>query len=279
MTPYPDVNAVLHDFLTNVRTVLGDHFLGMYLSGSLALGDFSPDSSDIDFVVVTDAELSGDLLLSLQAIHARFNAGHSPWATEVEAAYISRDALRRYDPARARHPHIERGADEVLDMDQLDTTWVLQRYILREHGVVVAGPDPRMLIDPVHPGDMRRAAAAQMLEWWGPMLHDPAPLYRVALGYQAYAALTMCRIFYTLDTGGVVSKPVAARWAQRTLDERWTTLIERALAWRKSRTREASSQETRDADVVETLALIDYTLERCQQFRSSVDNQPVDTSL
>jgi len=72
--PYPDVNAVLYDFPANVQAVLGEHFRGMYLSGPLALGDFSPDSSDIDFVVVTDADLLDDILPSLRAIHAHFNA-------------------------------------------------------------------------------------------------------------------------------------------------------------------------------------------------------------
>lgn len=59
---------MLYDFPANVQTVLGEHFRGMYLSGPLALGDFSPDSSDIDFVVVTDADLLDDILPSLRAI-------------------------------------------------------------------------------------------------------------------------------------------------------------------------------------------------------------------
>ena len=45
-TPYSDVNAVLHDFLANIQAIVGSHFVGMYVSGSLALGDFDPDSSD-----------------------------------------------------------------------------------------------------------------------------------------------------------------------------------------------------------------------------------------
>src|SRR5690348_13432207 len=104
----------LHDLLSGVRTILGEKFFGMYLSGSLALGDFDPHRSDIDIVVVTGADLSGDLVSALHAMHARFNAGDSVWATEVEAAYIPHAALRRYDPARARHPHIQRGAAETL---------------------------------------------------------------------------------------------------------------------------------------------------------------------
>ena len=261
-TPYPDVNAVLGDFLPSIQAILGDHFRGMYLSGSLALGDFASYRSDVDFVVVTDADLSSDLLSDLRAMHARFNASDSPWATEVEAAYIPQGALRRYDPAHARHPHIERGADEMLDMDQLGSDWIIQRFILREHGVIVAGPDPRTVIDPVPPDDLRRAVVALMDDWWGPMRDHPDPLYRHHIGYQSYAVLTMCRILYTLDTGAVASKPVAARWAQERGGERWAALIERALAWRKDRQEIPS-----DDDVRETFDLIAYTLERCRATR------------
>ena len=261
-TPYSDVNVVLQDFLSSIRPILGSHFRGMYLSGSLALGDFAAYRSDIDYVVVTDADLSGDLLLALRAMHADFNASNSPWATEVEAAYIPHDALRHYDPVHARHPHIERGAGETLDMDQLGSDWIIQRFILREHGVVVAGPDPRTIIDPIRPEDLRQSVVTLMNNWWGPMRDDPAPLFRHNIGYQVYAVLTMCRILYTLDVGAVVSKPVAARWAQGIADGRWDVLIERALAWRKDRQITLS-----DNDLNETLALIQHTLERCQAMK------------
>lgn len=253
-TPYPDVNAALRELLAGAQTVLGDHFQGMYLSGSLALGDFDPDRSDIDVVVVTDADVAGDLLAALQAMHARFAASDSPWATEVEAAYIPRDALRRYDPAHACHPHLERGAGEVLDLDQLGSDWVIQRHILREHGAPLAGPPVQSLIDRVRPEEMRRAVATLMEQWWGPMRQDPMPLRRWHIGYQVYTVLTMCRVLYTLDAGAVASKQAAARWAQRRLGERWSVLIARALAWRKD------SQDMPESDVSATLDLIQYTL-------------------
>ncbi len=263
LTPYPDVNATLRHFLAGVRTILGDHFRGMYLSGSLALGDFAADRSDIDFVVMTDNDLTGDLLSDLRALHARFNASDSPWATEVEAAYIPQDAMRRYDPDHALHPHIERGAGETLDMDQLGSDWIIQRAILRMCGLVVAGPDLHTVIDPVRPDDVRRAVATLMDEWWGPMRDDPAPLHRPTIGYQSYAVLTMCRMRYTLDAGTVVSKPVAARWARGRADGRWDALIDRALAWRKD-----AQTVPSDDDIHETLALIHYTFDRCQAMRN-----------
>jgi predicted nucleotidyltransferase len=86
-TPYSDVNAVLHDFEARLQALLGSHFRGMYLCGSLALGDFNPNSSDIDFVVVTEGVISDDLFLALREMHTQFDESLSPWAAKVEAVY------------------------------------------------------------------------------------------------------------------------------------------------------------------------------------------------
>lgn len=156
-TPYADINAVLAHFLTQIRAVLGDQFRGMYLDGSLALGDFNPQTSDIDFIVTTDEALSDDRFLALRAMHARFNTGDSPWVTEVEAVYLPETAFRCSQPENVQQLRIERG-DEVLVKGHSDRTWITHWFIIREHRVVVAGPDPRLIIDPVDPQDLRRAA-------------------------------------------------------------------------------------------------------------------------
>jgi len=257
VTPYPDVNALLQELLSGVETVLGDHFVGMYLYGSLASGDFD-QSSDIDFVVVTDDEIAGDRFLALRAMHARIAASHSRWATELEGSYIPQVALRRYDPANAQHPRIDRGEGDLV-MAQHGSDWVIQRHVLREHGVVVAGPDLRTLIDPVASNELRWAVLADLREWWAPMLDDPVRLQK--RGYQCYAVLTMCRMLYTLEGGAVVSKPVAARWAQETLGGRWGPLIERALVGRHN-----PQVKAQPDDVNATQEIIRYTLERSQQF-------------
>jgi hypothetical protein len=84
-TPYDDVNAALRYFLKNTQAILGQHFRGMYLLGSLALGDFASNRSDVDFVIVTDEDASDEQLIALQTLHADFNASDSPWAKEIEA--------------------------------------------------------------------------------------------------------------------------------------------------------------------------------------------------
>jgi hypothetical protein len=252
-TPYPGVNAVLHALLSGVRTVLGNHFVGLYVHGSLAGGDFDPQRSDIDFVVVTADELPSEMLPALEAMHARITASGLRWATKLEGPYIPQQALRRYDPTYAQHPSI--GVGGHFSVDQHGSDWIIQRHVIREQGIAIAGPAPRTLIDPVLPNDLRRAVLATLREWWSPQLQDPARLY--SREYQAYAVLTMCRAFYTLQHGTVVPKPIAARWAQEALGKHWAALIGRALAW---------PHDAGSDDVNETLDLIQYTLERSQQF-------------
>jgi len=225
-TPYPDVNAVLHAFRRDVEAILGSRCVGIYLFGSLALGDFSPErTSDIDFLVVTADAIPQPMLDALAAMHAGMLASGLAWATELEGAYIPLAPLRRYRPDDARHPMVER--HERLEVKQHDSDWVIHRHVLRERGVTVAGPPPDTLIDPITPDELRQAAVDCLRGWWAPMLDDPTRLHDP--WYQAYAVLTMCRILETLEQGTVTSKPAAARWARQALGDRWATLIERAL--------------------------------------------------
>jgi hypothetical protein len=233
-TPYPEVNAILHELLGRVRAILGPRFLGMYLYGSLTLGDFSPLTSDVDFVVVTDAGLPPDLVAALHAMHADLAATWVPWGAELEGSYIPLPSLGRHDPTQAPYPRIERG--EELRVHKYDSGNIIQRYLLREHGIPLAGPPIQAWIDPVHPDDLRRDVAAIAREWLVPMRDDPLPLRH--RGYQAYIVLTICRMLYTLQFGTIVSKPTAARWAREALGPRWAPLIDRALADDTNETRD-----------------------------------------
>ncbi len=249
-TPYPEVNFVLQQLLFNVQAILGDHFVGLYLYGSLASGDFNPKTSDIDFVVVTSDELSAETIAALEAMHLRLRDSGLKWAKKLEGAYVPQSALRRYDPSAAPCPTINEGR---FYLDRQGGDWIIQRHVLREYDSVIVGPSLRNLIDPVQPDDLRQAVRGVLHDWWEPMLHDPTWIRTVE--YQAFAVLSMCRVLYTLHHGTIASKPVSARWAQQTLGERWSKLIEWALTW---------EHDTSSDHLSETLEFIRYTIERSQ---------------
>lgn len=225
-TPYPDVNEVLHLLLSNAKEILGDQFVGMYLYGSLSSGDFNRKSSDIDFLVVTADSLAEEKVAALETMHHQLWSHGMKWAAKLEGAYVPKDLIRCHDPNGVLCPSINEGQFYVA---RLGSDWIIQRHIIREGGVVVAGPDPKTLIDPVSPDDIRGSVLGILKEWWFPMLDDPSWLANHGSEYHAYAILTMCRALHALEHGTIVSKPAAARWAQAKLGERWERIIERSL--------------------------------------------------
>lgn len=55
MYPNPDVQEIIETLVRQIKSVLADNLEGLYLKGSLALGDFNPETSDVDLLVITGA--------------------------------------------------------------------------------------------------------------------------------------------------------------------------------------------------------------------------------
>ena len=249
-TPYPDVNEVLHLVLTETHEVLGKQFMGLYLYGSLSSGDFHPNASDIDYLVVTQDILPENIIVQLEDMHNRIWAIGNKWTERLECSYIPKKHLSRYEKTDVEYPTVN---EHKFYLAPHGSDWIIQRHIIREHGIALTGPDPKTLIEPVAPDDIRRAVRGILQEWWFPMLDDPSWLRTHGSEYHAFAVLTMCRALHALEHGTIVSKPVAAKWAQRKLREKWTPVIENSLATRLG---------ARDFELYnDAIDLIRYTME------------------
>lgn len=258
-TPYPEVNEVLNLLLTNVKEILKDRFVGMYLYGSLSSGDFDPETSDIDFLFVISDTLSGERISELEAMHKQTWATSLERAGKLEGAYVPKELIRRHDADGPACPTVNEGQFYVAP---LGSDWIIQRHVLREYGVVVEGPDPKTLIDFVSPDEIRGAVLAVLQEWWFPMLDDPSWLRDHDSGYHAFAVITMCRVLHALDHGTIVSKPKAVQWARTKLQAHWNQLIEKAVA--------ASRHEERDDFLNETLDFIRFTKQQTMKFEKQI---------
>jgi hypothetical protein len=266
-TPFTDVNALLDDFLARLQLLFGSHFLGMYLVGSLALGDFDPLRSDIDFVVVTDTEIDEDLFKRLQDLHAQFAVSDSPWAGRIEAVYVPHSALGPTAPGASHYyAQIEKGTE--LFKGPLESGWVFQCITLRDHGVRVAGPDPRTLVDSIHPQAMHAAAAEITGLWLEQAASDPTwlPWLRQRHAH-TFVVLTLCRLLYSLATGSVASKSQSAEWVRKELGEPWATLIDRSLA-----TQHVEGELSQSAEDT-TLAFVQFVLERSNRYSPEVHDR------
>lgn len=252
-TPYNDVNQLLNTLLENVKNILKDKFLGMYLYGSLSSGDFNPQTSDIDFLVVITEPLSQKVISELEAMHKETWAGSLKRAGKLEGAYVHKELIRKHDSNGQPCPTINEGRFYVAE---LGSDWIIQRHVVREYGVILEGPDPKTLIDVVTPADIRNAVMGTLREWWFPMLDNPAWLQNKTDGDRAFAIITMCRVMHALEHGTIVSKPKAIQWAQTRLGSHWNRLIDKAIA--------VSNHEEEKIYLDETLEFIKFTKEQIE---------------
>ena len=69
-TLWPQVDRVVEALRDGLGDTLGDQLVGLYLSGSLALGGVHPPSSDIDVLAATAAGLDEPAVARLADLHA-----------------------------------------------------------------------------------------------------------------------------------------------------------------------------------------------------------------
>ena len=222
-TDYPELNDVLQELVAEVRTILGDNFCGAYLQGSFGVGD-ADEHSDVDFIVATNGEITDGQLVALQGLHKRIYGLDSPWAQHLEGSYVPKDALRRVDPARSPYWYLDNGASELVPDNHCNTAVV--RWSLREHGLVLEGPDTTSLVEPVTAAQLRTEALWVMDEFLAWAHERVADMSRWK---QPYLVLTFCRLLHTLNAGIVASKREAAEWALHALDAEWASLIQQAV--------------------------------------------------
>ena len=259
-TPYPELNSVLRELVTSVQTALEGEFVGTYLQGSFAIGGFD-QYSDVDFIVAVRGELSNERVVALQAIHERIFDLGPEWAKHLEGSYFPSGVLRDYRCRGTPLWYLDHGSRTLVRSDHCNT--IVVRWVLREHGVPLAGPSPATLVDPIPLAALRREIAATLRGWGQQILDKPDP-YRNRF-YQGYFVLNYCRMLHDLVAGRPGSKRAGAAWAKTNLDPAWASLIDRAWDCRPNPA--VAVREPPDgADYDQTLEFVRYIMRESERY-------------
>ncbi len=245
---------VLRRLVAGMRECLGELHVGTYLQGSQATGDFD-ESSDVDFLVVVDAEVPRCTVDRLQEFHRSLYEHPSYWGQHLEGSYVPKDALKKLPPPRQQLLYLDHGHTTFQMSDHDHFLAVL--WLLREKGVVLDGPKTKGLVSFI-PADALRDETRQTMEWWANLvLSNPKEMTQ--RWYQAFTVLNYCRMAVTFCTGEVNSKRHGVQWAKDSMDTKWHGFIDRAVTQRtRSRTELMSSAEPQV--LLETKEFIQYVL-------------------
>jgi hypothetical protein len=220
VTPYAELDDLLADLLTQWQRILGQNLVAVYVQGSFALGA-GDLQSDCDFLVATRGPLTDGEEAGLRALHAEVPHRDGHWCHHLEGSFAPVDELGSVASLGREWLFVDHGWDTMQWDDHCNRAYT--RWILREHGLALAGPEPRTWMDEVPPAILRQESRAALPT----LLADLATWIDIdALAWgQRYAVVTASRILYTIDTAEVASKAGALEWAQRRLDPRWRPLL------------------------------------------------------
>jgi Domain of unknown function (DUF4111) len=223
-TAFAELNGVLTELVDTARTVLADSFVGAYLQGSFAVGD-ADMFSDCDFLIPVRRPLTSTQEAGLRALHDDLPQRVGHWNRHLEGSYPLVDELRSLDGMGKEWLYVDHGARGMEWATHCNTE--VTRWLLREHGVALAGPPPKSLVDKVPPAVLR----ARMRETIPAFEAGFASWMTLDIGWgQRYAVTSYCRMLYTLETAEVCSKKASLEWAMQRLDPRWHRLLRQVSA-------------------------------------------------
>ena len=226
--PYPELRNVLHTFVDEIAAELRENLVGIYLVGSLASGDFDLDS-DIDFLVVTNVELTEADMKPLQEIQIRIHDLDCYPAKHLEGSYISLSDLNNWNIVGEKKLYYFDNGNTVYEESTHDNQWHV-RWILRQRGITLVGPNPETILNPIPINEMHKEikrTMLQVLEFFQEEINRPLSFWNSRFG-QSFAVLTYCRMLQTLHTGKVQSKKAGVKWAKEFVDPQWVEIIDQA---------------------------------------------------
>jgi hypothetical protein len=230
--PSDAVRDYLAEVVRRLSHTLNDRFVSAYVTGSLALGGFIPDQSDIDVIAVSSDSLKiDDKHAVVAALHQ--DALACP-ARGLELVVYSRSAAATASRASCFEINLNTGPrmpfHVSFDCASEPAHWfLLDIAIVRRHGRVLAGPPP----------DGVFASIAR--EWLLNALYESLDWHAEHERITHYSVLNACRALrFALDDVWS-TKEQAAEWARTRVDD--AALVEQSLAIRRGETTQLPERE------------------------------------
>lgn len=206
--------------------LLGANLIGIYLHGSLALGGFNPQHSDIDLLIVVHTSLPPDIKHEVaRLVLASSRNPHPlelsiltdenlyPWRYPTPFDFHYSEAWRE----RTQQEFDNGSAPSWADAHDPDLAGHIT--IVNHCGIVLAGKPIAEALPPVPRTDYLTSVLNDVLD--APEYIHTNPVYWI---------LNPCRVYWYLLEGRISSKEEAGAWAVDYLPEPYCAVVRQALA-------------------------------------------------
>jgi len=213
-------------YLDAADAAVPDLVVGLHVVGSLALGDYAPDRSDIDVVVIVDNVPDA-------AQRSRLAEIHRVVATRVDGPYLTASQLASNPDTVGPVPYHVAGRFDVGHCHEVSPiTWA----ILADGAITVRGDVPDVTRDD---DAIRAFSAANLADYWAGWANTIDALIAqtddgetIDAHLVEWGVLGAARVQCAATTGRVVSKCGAGEYARVTFADEWHDVVDLALAAR-----------------------------------------------
>ncbi len=225
MTERLDFPPVLDTLATEIIEHLGGSLVGLYVYGSLVVGDFDDKRSDIDLLAVTCEVLRPQTEHDIAQMHHSIAERYPAWQNRLEVGYFPLTVISGFDEPLGDVHRVSPG--EPFHRTPALPHWLTDLYCVQEHGYVLFGPAAAVVLPPISPARFRATIQGLVAQWQDLVVGVQEQRH------QAYVRLTMFRSLYAYETARHTSKVAAAQWFASEFPE-WRREAEQAVAWRHS---------------------------------------------
>lgn len=212
-----DIRNFVSNLNRGIKKVLKEDFVGFYIHGSLSLGGFNPNCSDIDILVVTNKSMK----VEIKRILAQYFLNQSTSPFPVEISFLNKDQLKNWQHPcqfdfhysefwRERYQYdLFMNSSKFLNEDSnTDTDLAAHITITNHRGICVDG-EP---IDKVFP-------LIPKTDYISSILGDFQDCLQNIEDKPIYCSLNLLRVYWYLKEGVISSKQDAAYWGLKNLPQ------------------------------------------------------------
>jgi predicted nucleotidyltransferase len=217
------VNHTLEAFVESYSNILKTNLIGIFLHGSLAMGCFNPESSDIDILVVVEKDISFNEKRKLVDLVLKLSNESSKNDFEI-SVILKEDANSfKYPTPFILHyssMYKERYINDpgFICGNGIDPDLSSHITIIIERGICLFGKQINQVFGPIPKEYYIKSIIGDIESAKESIVETPV-----------YYILNLCRVLYYLREGVICSKKDGGEWGLFDLPEQYREVIKSAL--------------------------------------------------
>ena len=217
--------SLLNGFVDRSKEILRDNLVGVYLHGSLAMGCFNPEQSDIDLIIAVERPLSDPVKRAYMDMVTAYSAMGPKKG--IEMSVVLRAACKPFVYPTPFELHFSEGHaawyrsdpdDYIRRMNGTDKDLAAHFTIINRRGKCLYGaPIPEVF------------ETVPAVDYMDSIWFDVEGAAEEIVQYPMYLTLNLCRVLAFKEEGLVLSKKEGGEWAIERLPAEYRPLIKNAL--------------------------------------------------